>query len=65
MYAESGDRIIVKGHHVGEPSRDCRVIAVRGPDGQPPYVVRWEDSDHDTLYYPGPDATVHRFAHGT
>ena len=43
MQAKPGDRIVIKGHHIGEPDRDCEVIDVRGPDGGPPYVVRWED----------------------
>jgi hypothetical protein len=58
MQAKVGDRIVVKGHRVGEPDRDCQVIEVRGSDGGSPYVVRWEDSDHDTLFFPGSDASV-------
>jgi hypothetical protein len=34
-----------------------------GDDGGPPYRVRWgSDGGHETLFFPGPDATVH---HGT
>lgn len=58
MQAKVGDRIVIKGHHVGEPVRDCQVIEVRGADGGSPYVVRWEDADHDTLFFPGSDASV-------
>jgi hypothetical protein len=58
MQAKAGDRIVIKGHHVGEPDRDCQVIEVHGDDGGPPYLVRWEDSDHDTLFFPGLDASV-------
>ena len=58
MQAKVGDRIVIKGHHIGEPDRDCQVIEVHGPDGGPPYLVRWEDSDHDTLFFPGAGATV-------
>ncbi len=58
MQAKPGDRIVIKGHHIGEPERDCLVIDVHGPDGGPPYVVRWEDSDHDTIFFPGSDAIV-------
>jgi len=32
MQAKAGDRIVIKGHRVGEPDRDCQVIEVRGPD---------------------------------
>jgi hypothetical protein len=58
MHAKVGDRIVIKGHHVGERDRDCQVIEVRGPDGGSPYVVRWEGTDHDTLFFPGSDASV-------
>jgi hypothetical protein len=58
MHATIGDRIIVQGHHTGQPVRMCQVTEVRGPDGGPPYLVRWDDSGHETLYFPGNDATV-------
>lgn len=40
MKAQVGDRIVVKGHRVGDPDRDCEVLEVRGEDGGPPYVVQ-------------------------
>ena len=58
MHATIGDRIVVQGHHTGQPVRICQVTEVRGPDGGPPYLVRWDDTDHETLYFPGNDATV-------
>ncbi len=61
MHAAVGDRIIIKGHHIGEPDRDCEVLEVRGRDGEPPYVVRWEDSGHEALFFPGPDASVKHY----
>ncbi|MCB1006446.1 MAG: DUF1918 domain-containing protein [Acidimicrobiales bacterium] len=63
MQARVGDRIVIRGHHVGEPIRDGEVLEVRGPDGTPPYVVRWEDSGHETLFFPGSDALVEHLAH--
>ena len=63
MQASVGYLIIIKGHHIGEPDRDCEVIEVRGSDGGPPYLVRWEDSGHEGLYFPGPDASVQHFEH--
>ena len=33
MQASTGDRIVIKGHRVGEPDRQCEVLEVRGPDG--------------------------------
>jgi hypothetical protein len=61
MRAAVGDRIIIDGHRVGEPTRDCKVLAVRGTDGGPPYIVQWEDSDHESFFFPGPDAHVQHF----
>jgi uncharacterized protein DUF1918 len=63
MQARVGDRIVIKGHHVGEPDRDCEVLEVHGADGGPPYLVRWGDSGHSTLFFPGPDAEVHPYEH--
>ena len=64
MRASTGDRIVIKGHRVGEHDRDCEVLEVRGADGEPPYLVRWDDSGHECLFFPGPDAHVQHFAHG-
>lgn len=61
MRASVGDRIIIHGHHVGEPNRDCQVLEVRGADGGPPYLVRWGDSGHETLFFPGPDASLEHY----
>lgn len=62
MRAKVGDRIVVKGHHVGEPVRDGEVLEVRGEDGGPPFLVRWSDNGHESLFYPGSDATVEHYA---
>ena len=43
--------------HVGEPTRDGRVVEARGEDGGPPYVVEWSDG-HTGLIYPGPGAVL-------
>jgi len=62
MHATAGDRIIVHGPKVDSPDRDGEVVEVRGADGAPPYVVRWSDSGHEGLYFPGPDAVIHHAA---
>jgi hypothetical protein len=36
MQATVGDRVIIKGRHLGEPEGDGVIIALAGPDGQPP-----------------------------
>jgi hypothetical protein len=43
MRANVGDRIVIKGHHVGEPDRDAEILEVHGEEEAPPYVVRWSD----------------------
>lgn len=62
MRAAVGDRIVVRGHRIGEPNRDAEVLTT-GPDGEPPYHVRWSDSGHEGLFFPGPDAFVEHFEH--
>jgi hypothetical protein len=65
MNASVGDRIVVNGHRVGEATRDCEVLEVRGPDGGAPYMVRWRHDGHEGLFFPGPDASVQHSEHGT
>lgn len=62
MKASVGDRLVVKGHAVGEVARDAEILEVRGENGRPPYLVRWDDG-HVGLVIPGPDAFVEHFAH--
>ena len=58
MFAKVGDRILVRGHRMGQPDRHCVVLEVQHEHGEPPYVVQWDDSDRQDLYFPGSDATV-------
>ena len=58
MHAQVGDRIVVRSNHIGDPNQDGTVVEVRGPDGTPPYRVRWRNSGHETLFFPGSDATI-------
>ncbi|MEZ5260049.1 MAG: DUF1918 domain-containing protein [Ilumatobacteraceae bacterium] len=53
-----GDRIVIHGHPAGKPDRTGEILEVRGAQGDPPYVVSWDDSGHTTLFYPGTDCTV-------
>ncbi len=61
MQATVGDRITVQGHKVGEHERHGEIIEVRGDDGSPPYVVRWDDDGHESLFFPGNDAWVKHY----
>ena len=63
MQVSVGDRIIVRGHSSGEPNRDCLVLEIHGSEGGPPYLVQWADRDHETLFFPGPDAIVQHDEH--
>ncbi len=63
MHAKAGDRILIMGHKVNEPMRDGEILEVVGEGGDPPYRVRWSDSDHETLVFPGPDAHIERAHH--
>lgn len=60
MHAKLGDRIVVQSRRVGMPERIGSIVEVRGPDGQPPYVVCWFDRPGEHLFFPGADATVRR-----
>jgi len=57
MQATAGDRLLVHGKNVGLADRHGEIIEVRGPDGAPPYLVRFSDG-HESLVFPGPDCVV-------
>jgi Domain of unknown function (DUF1918) len=46
-----GDELTVKGRHQGDEERHGEIVQVDGPDGAPPYLVRWRDG-HDSLFFP-------------
>ena len=58
MKATVGDRIIVRSRHLDQPERAGEVIEVHGPDGGPPYLVQWEDTEHEAVFVPGPDCYI-------
>ncbi|BCB89571.1 DUF1918 domain-containing protein [Phytohabitans suffuscus] len=58
MKANVGDRLVLEGTHVGDPRRVGVVTAVRDDAGRPPYVVKWLDTGHESLVFPGADARV-------
>ncbi|MGN6128193.1 MAG: DUF1918 domain-containing protein [Humibacter sp.] len=57
MRAQAGERIVIRGVTVETPDRRGEIVEVRGADGSPPYLVRFDDG-HEMLVYPGTDATV-------
>lgn len=60
--AEAGDIVVVRGKAIDQRVRRGLITEVRGPDGEPPYVVRWFDDPHaephDVLFFPGSDADI-------
>jgi Domain of unknown function (DUF1876)/Domain of unknown function (DUF1918) len=60
MKASVGDHIIVASPAVDGPVRDGEIVELHNADGSPPYVVRWSDSGHTGLFFPGADAHVSR-----
>jgi uncharacterized protein DUF1918 len=60
LRAREGDRLVVRGHHQGEPQRDGEILKVLGDDGAPPFLVRWEDG-HESEVFPGSDMFVQHF----
>ena len=52
MRAKSGDRLLAGSGSTGV------IIDVLGPDGQPPYVVKWLRSDHIAMVIPDQYARV-------
>jgi hypothetical protein len=41
MKAAPGDRIILRSRFLVRPMRDGRIVEIRGPAGEPPYLVQW------------------------
>lgn len=57
MQAAVGDTLTVKGVHQGEADRHGKIIEVHGRNGEPPYVVRWQD-EHESLFFPSSGTLV-------
>jgi hypothetical protein len=57
MRAQIGDVIVLAGARVDHPTRNGLILEVRGPDGSPPFLVRWNDG-HTGLLYPGPGSVL-------
>ncbi|MDX8147294.1 DUF1918 domain-containing protein [Lentzea sp. BCCO 10_0061] len=50
---------VKRGDWLVEPSgRRGQVTAVKHAEGRPPYLVRWLDTEHEALVFPGPDTHV-------
>jgi hypothetical protein len=58
VQAHVGDRLVSKGIHLGDGKRVGVIIALRHPDGTPPYEVRWLDDGRVALVFPGPETHI-------
>jgi hypothetical protein len=57
MQAMVGERLMIRGRTVGSTDRHGEIIEVRGADGAPPYLVRFDDG-HESLVFPGGDCVI-------
>jgi hypothetical protein len=59
--AQQGDWIVIHGRGVGKPGQRGLILEVLGGPGHEHYRVRW-DEEHESIYFPGSDATIERSA---
>ena len=59
MNAAQGDRIIIQGRTVGAADRHGEIIEVKGENGEPPYLVKFDDG-HESVVFPGGDFAVEK-----
>lgn len=57
MKAIVGNELTVKGRHQGDGDRHGEIIEIHGHDGNPPFVVRWQDG-HESVFFPSADTVV-------
>ncbi|MCX5214282.1 DUF1918 domain-containing protein [Kitasatospora sp. NBC_00240] len=57
MHAAVGDQLHIHSRSVGMADRTGEITEVHGVNGEPPYLVRFDDG-HEGLVYPGPDSIV-------
>jgi hypothetical protein len=58
MKAKVGDELVVDSVHAGEEPRKGEILEVKIEGGREHYVVQWDDSGHETLFFPGPTSQV-------
>jgi len=61
-HGRKGDRLIVKAHHVGGPSRTGVVLDVLGEPDHVHYRVRWDEDGHESIFTPSNDTTFEHAA---
>ncbi|MEV0804043.1 DUF1918 domain-containing protein [Kribbella sp. NPDC050281] len=58
MKAAPGDWLMIEGTHLSDRKRHGLILEVHGPDGSPPYLVRWDDTETETLVIPSTGAHI-------
>ena len=58
MKAQIGDQVVLMSAQPGAPVRTGTIVQLRHPDGTPPYVVRWDDTGYEGVYFPGNDGRI-------
>ncbi|QNE20973.1 DUF1918 domain-containing protein [Kribbella qitaiheensis] len=58
MKAAPGDWLMIEGTHLSDHKRLGQIVEVHGPDGSPPYLVRWDESETETLVSPTAGAHI-------
>jgi hypothetical protein len=61
MQAAIGERILIRGRTVESVDRHGEIVEIRGTDGQPPYLVRFDDG-REVLVFPGGDCVIEHAA---
>jgi hypothetical protein len=57
MRAQPGDWLVIRSGSDSRASRRAVILTVSA-GGAPPFRVRWTDTGHEGLLFPGPDAEV-------
>jgi hypothetical protein len=58
MKANVGDWLVLKGRTHKQAEQRGMITEPHAADGSPPYLVRWLDTEHEALVFPGPDAVI-------
>jgi len=58
-YGRPGDLIVISAHRSGGHEQVAEITEVIGEGAHTHYRVRW-DEEHESIYFPGPDATIRR-----
>jgi hypothetical protein len=58
MKANVGDWLVFKGRTNEQAEQRGMITEVHGAEGSAPYMVRWLETGHEALVFPGPDAIV-------